>query len=210
MKAALTPLLERFVHELLIAPTDLTEAYAKACTALNRPVPKALKQIAHEAANRPAVAAELARRRAARAERLEVKADDILAELLEMRQVDAADIAPWDEHGAKLRPSSELTKAQRLMVKRVTIRTHRWKTIDGTEHEETNAQLDMHDTIKIRELIGRHQGLWEGEGNPQGATYNVLVQQLKVQIANMSTDDLRKLADRIAAARLPREAPKAG
>lgn len=193
----LTPLQEQFIVELLKTPSEQAESYRRACVALNRKVPKSAHVIANETANHPLIKSELDKRRKARAARLELKTDDILAELMEMRNVDAADITPWTETGCSLIPSAQLTKAQRLMVKKVRIRTHRWMNLDGSKHEETNTELEMHDTVKIRELIGRHMGLWEGDGSPKGTTYMLLVQQLKIELTTKTTDELRELASKL-------------
>lgn len=195
----LTPQQERFLHELALTPEDQADAWRRACAALNRPVPKAAKQNASACLKLPQVAARWAAMRQARAAKLELSAEQLLQDLYEIYQVDMHQVAPWGPDGAQLIPSRELTRAQRRAVKKLKVwRTDRTITYkDGrVEHRvEVNHAIELYSLKEIAELLGKHLGLWAGDGEEKGTTYNLLVIQLREKLAGKSTDELRAMAE---------------
>jgi hypothetical protein len=201
----LTPLQERYLQELAKTPDDQSGAYARACQGMGRAVPKALKQSASEALLRPHVAAAWNELRTARAQELRLDARAVLQDLVDVFEVDMHQVAPWGPEGVNVIPSSQLTRAQRRAVKRLRVmRTERTFTHkDGSkEHRvEINHQFELYSLTDIAKLLGSHLGLWDPDEEDRGGVYRELVAKLRQKLAELTTDDLRKVYDRLRAAR---------
>lgn len=84
---------------------------------------------------------------AKRAQRVEITADRVVAELAKIAFSDPRDLMEWGPDGVVLRPSAELSDDQAASVAEVA---------------ENNAglRLKKHDKVKALELLGRHIGIF--------------------------------------------------
>lgn len=111
---------------------------------------------------------------AAEHERLEafgVTQDRVIMELARVGFADLRNVMDWDENGATLRPSRDLTADEAAAISELMTKTGK----DGVQF-----RVKLHDKLKALEMLSRHLGIFNNDGAPgiaigQGATVNLNV-----------------------------------
>ncbi|QBF27167.1 terminase small subunit [Pseudomonas tructae] len=129
---ALTAKQQRFVVEYLV-DLNATQAAIRAGYA-----PARAREQAYQLMKKPEIKAAIERALAERAERLKADADYVLQRLLQIDQLDLADI--HDDDG-KIMPIKQWPPIWRQMVKEVDMKT---------------GKVKFHDKLRALELIGKH------------------------------------------------------
>lgn len=108
---------------------------------------KTASRIGPQLLGKPCVREAIEKAQAKRAQRVEVTADRVVAELAKIAFSDPRDLMEWGPDGVVLRPSAELSGDQAASVAEVA---------------ENNAglRLKKHDKVKALELLGRHIGMF--------------------------------------------------
>lgn len=109
-------------------------------------------RIGAELLHKTSVAEAIAAGQAKRAQRVEITADRVVAELAKIAFADPRDLMEWGPDGVKLKASAELTEEQAASVAEVSETT----TKDGG-----SLKLKKHDKVKALELLGRHMGMFK-------------------------------------------------
>ena len=109
-------------------------------------------RIGAELLQKTSVAEAIAAGQAKRAQRVEITADRVVAELAKIAFADPRDLMEWGPDGITLKSSSELTEEQAASVAEVSETT----TKDGG-----SLKLKKHDKVKALELLGRHMGMFK-------------------------------------------------
>lgn len=153
-KAGLTPQMERFAREYVVdldagaaalragySATGKGSAATKACHLLRR----------------PDVAALVASLKAVQAERLDIKADDVLRELLRLARVDIGEA--FDADG-KLKPIKDIPVDVRRAISGVEV--DELFEGHGEEREQVGftRKVKFWDKTRALELLGKHLKLW--------------------------------------------------
>lgn len=108
-------------------------------------------RIGAELLQKTSVAEAIAAGQAKRAQRVEITADRVVAELAKIAFADPRDLMEWGPDGVKLKASADLTEEQAASVAEVSETT----TKDGG-----SLKLKKHDKVKALELLGRHMGMF--------------------------------------------------
>lgn len=109
-------------------------------------------RIGAELLQKTSVAEAIAAGQAKRAQRVEITADRVVAELAKIAFADPRDLMEWGPDGVKLKASADLTEEQAASVAEVSETT----TKDGG-----SLKLKKHDKVKALELLGRHIGMFK-------------------------------------------------
>lgn len=109
-------------------------------------------RIGAELLQKTSVAEAIAAGQAKRAQRVEITADRVVAELAKIAFADPRDLMEWGPDGVKLKASVDLTEEQAASVAEVSETT----TKDGG-----SLKLKKHDKVKALELLGRHMGMFK-------------------------------------------------
>lgn len=109
-------------------------------------------RIGAELLQKTSVAEAIAAGQAKRAQRVEITADRVVAELAKIAFADPRDLMEWGPDGVKLKASADLTEEQAASVAEVSETT----TKDGG-----SLRLKKHDKLKALELLGKHLGMFE-------------------------------------------------
>ena len=109
-------------------------------------------RIGAELLHKTSVAEAIAAGQAKRAQRVEITADRVVAELAKIAFADPRDLMEWGPDGVKLKASADLTEEQAASVAEVSETT----TKDGG-----SLKLKKHDKVKALELLGRHMGMFK-------------------------------------------------
>lgn len=109
-------------------------------------------RIGAELLHKTSVAEAIAAGQAQRAQRVEITADRVVAELAKIAFADPRDLMEWGPDGVKLKASADLTEEQAASVAEVSETT----TKDGG-----SLKLKKHDKVKALELLGRHMGMFK-------------------------------------------------
>ena len=112
-----------------------------------------------ELLNKTHVAEAIRKAMAERNQRVEISQDRILEELACIAFGDLRDLATWDEHGVKLKSSTELTDEQAAAISEIAETV----TKDGG-----NRKIKRHDKVKALELLMRHKGMLNDKLNLSG------------------------------------------
>ena len=112
-------------------------------------------RIGAELLQKTSVAEAIAAGQAKRAQRVEITADRVVAELAKIAFADPRDLMEWGPDGVKLKASADLTEEQAASVAEVSETT----TKDGG-----SLKLKKHDKVKALELLGRHMGMFKDKG----------------------------------------------
>jgi len=158
----LEPKQEAFVREYLI-DLNATQAAIRAGYSIN-----SAKEIGCENLTKPNIREEIERQRAIRAERLEIKGDDILRALLIVAFADPADYIHYDEEDK-----------QRVRLLR-DIQPQARRAIKELEESNGKVKIKLDCRLKAIELIGKYLGLFEREIDPNSAAGSLaaLIEQL--------------------------------
>lgn len=92
----------------------------------------------------------------ARAERTQVSADQVIAELAAIAFSDLRDVATWGEDTLALIDSADISDPAARALREVVA------TTSQTEHGTTNRlHVKQHDKLKALELLGKHLGMFK-------------------------------------------------
>lgn len=138
------------------------------------------KNAAYKVLHREDVQELLKKEREKRGVAVGIQADDVLAELRDQLSVTLPDVATWSEDGIKLKPVEQLTEAERKAVKRVKVtKTVRKKIIPALGGEETitetQCEIELHDRMRVVQLVGEHLGMWDGDGKKTTVNNTVVI-----------------------------------
>jgi len=141
----LTPRQQRFVEEYLVDPNGhqaaLRAGYA----------PRGARQTVTHLLKRPEVAQAIRRGMDARAERMRLDADRVLAELVRIAFADIGNLVDWGPDGVTLKPKRELSADDRAAVAEVAA---------GAGKGGAGPRLRLHSKPRALDAIARHFGLY--------------------------------------------------
>lgn len=161
MNKRLTPKQERFVDEYLI---DLNATQAAIRAGYSR---KTADRIGPELLGKTCVSDAIQRRRRDRERRTEITQDRVLQELAAIAFARGTDYASVSPGGAvQIKPTEELNDAQKAAVLSIK------ETQNGVE-------IKLADKVRALELLGKHQGLFDGSGKDDKAPINNLLEQIQ-------------------------------
>lgn len=101
-----------------------------------------------------------------RAERTEVSADRVVAELARLGFSDLRNVASWDaDKGLSWKSSEELDDDAAAAIRDITHTREVRRDKNGAEIETTNTALKLHDKKGALELLGRHLGIFKDNVN---------------------------------------------
>lgn len=107
------------------------------------------------------IAAAIEKAREKRGEKLGVKADRVVLELMRIAFADQRRVMRWDaENGVVFEPSDTLDDDTAAAVAEVADKITVMK--NGTKREQ---RVKMYDKIRALELLGRHLGMWKADTN---------------------------------------------
>lgn len=178
----LTDLQEKFCRALMNT-TNHTEAYIAAGGEAAEAGKGAGQMFA-----RPSVQRRLRELREQRAVRLDLKADRVLSELLDISEAKITDVMEWDGDSLRVKPSSEIPEHIAKAIKRLKIRrTVRTDQATGDEIETIDYDLEMYDRLAALKAMGDHLGLFTPKETPSenNTTINLFT--------NMDADSIRAL-----------------
>lgn len=126
---------------------------------------------------------------AARGERLGVKADRVVKELLRIAFADSRRTMRWDdERGLVFEPSDSLDDDTAAAISEVSEKVT--ETKKGIKREQ---RVKMHDKIRALELLGKHLGMWKAD---QGDGQNPMAQFL--QLLGSGQIDMNQVVEHLA------------
>src|SRR6185312_7683348 len=141
----LTPRQQRFVEEYLVDPNGhqaaLRAGYA----------PRGARQTVTHLLKRPEVAQAIRRGMDARAERMRLDADRVLAELVRIAFADIGNLVDWGPDGVTLKPKRELSADDRAAVAEVAA---------GAGKGGAGPRIRLHSKPRALDAIARHFGLY--------------------------------------------------
>ncbi|MEW6751472.1 MAG: terminase small subunit [Candidatus Latescibacterota bacterium] len=143
---ALSPKRARFASEFLV-DCNATQAARRAGYS-----PKTAKQQGQRLLTSVDVQQAVREAQQARSERTRITADRVLRELAAIAFSRLSDVATWSAAGPRLRPSEELSEDAAAAVQEVS------ETAAG------RLRVKLHDKTRALDMLGRHLGIWEGEG----------------------------------------------
>lgn len=117
-------------------------------------------RIGAELLHKTSVAEAIAAGQAQRAQRMEITADRVVAELAKIAFADPRDLMEWGPDGVKLKTSADLTEEQAASVAEVS---------EMTTKNGRTIRLKKHDKLKALELIGNHIGMFERKNTEKEA-----------------------------------------
>ena len=141
----LTPRQQRFVEEYLVDPNGhqaaLRAGYA----------PRGARQTVTHLLKRPEVAQAIRRGMDARAERMRLDADRVLAELVRIAFADIGNLVDWGPDGVTLKPKQTVSADDRAAVAEVAA---------GAGRYGAGPRLRLHSKQRALDAIARHFGLY--------------------------------------------------
>lgn len=150
-EAGLTPKMERFCHEYLVdlnaSAAAIRAGYAKS----------GARQHGAKLLQTPAVEKLVAELKAKQLQKVDLRADDILRGLLEVFQVDIADL--YDERG-HLKNIHDIPKSARKAMAAIDVFEEFEGTGDNREKVGETRKVKLWDKLKAGELLGEHLKLW--------------------------------------------------
>ena len=169
---SLTPKQEAFA-QAYIETGNASEAYRRAydvapTTKANTTYVDACKLLDH-----PKIVQRLSELTEAAAERAIVSKAHVLRELAAVAFGTLDDVAPWDEEGPRLIPSSEIPREQRALIASMKVkRTREFKGYgeDKEQWDVEHVEIKQWDKLKALDLLGRHLKMWD-----TGDTTNVTI-----------------------------------
>ncbi len=157
----LTPRQERFVDEYLI---DLNATQAAIRAGYSR---KTADRIGPELLGKTCVSDAIQRRRRDRERRTEITQDRVLQELAAIAFARGTDYASVSPGGVvHIKPTDELNDTQKAAVLSIK------ETKNGFE-------IKLADKVRALELLGKHQGLFDGSDKDDKAPTNNLLEQIQ-------------------------------
>lgn len=115
----------------------------------------------------PNIRAELQRRMAHRARRLDLKADKIVLELMRVAFSDIRDVSDFGPGGLRIRDSLELHDDSAAAIQSIQTDT-KTRTLgrDGGEVTTVTIKIKMHEKLRALDLLARHLGLLKASEPP--------------------------------------------
>lgn len=150
----------RFIEELLLDPAHPADCAARAGFKGNR-----LNTRAYKLQNDPLIAAELEKRRAVLAKRMEVTAERVIQELARIgfsKMTDFARVVTKDYTDEKGEPRSfkavEITETDELNDDQAAALAEVSETLGQSGR---TLKVKLHDKVRALDLLGKHLGLWD-------------------------------------------------
>ena len=156
MTVALSPKQQLFVVEYL-KDLNATQAAIRAGYS-----PKTARVIGQENLLKPAIQAAVEAAKTKQLARLEIKADDILRELLLVARSDIGHVLDFSGETVKLRKANEIPEAARRAMQAVKAK----KVFEGTGEAAMQVEVmefKLWDKLSALEKIGKHLGLFKDE-----------------------------------------------
>ena len=151
-----------FVREYLISLNG-AEALRKAGYKTKRP-----EKYAHELRKNPDIAAAIEDGMKARAQRLEVAADNVVKELAKVAFFDLCRIVTIEKNGIKIKETENISADDRCALADI----HDTTTRSGGYSRRVKA----HDKLRALELLGRHLGMFTDRVETPGAPDSISIQ----------------------------------
>jgi len=148
--------------------------------------------MAAENLTKPHILAEIELLEAAHSARASVNASQVLIGLKQLAFADPLTFVKWDKDGGVVvKPSSELTAAQAMAIKKIVQRDTK---------EGRVISIELHDRTNPLKLLGDHLGLFpkvhKVGGDPDGAP--IRTEDSGVNLDQMSVEKLRQLRELLA------------
>jgi phage terminase small subunit len=141
----LTPRQQRFVEEYLIDPNGHQAALRAGYS------PRGARQTVTHLLKHPEIAQAIRRGMEARAERMRLDADRVLAELARIAFADIGNFVDWGPEGVTLKPKQALTPEDRAAVAEIA---------SGAGRYGAGPRLRLHSKPRALDAIARHFGLY--------------------------------------------------
>ena len=141
----LTPRQRRFVEEYLVDPNGHQAALRAGYS------PNGARQTVTKLLKHPEIAQAIRERMDARAERLSVDADKVVAEFARIAFADIGNLVEWGPDGVTLRPKSALSADDRAAVAEVAA---------GAGKYGAGPRIRLHSKHRALDAIARHLGLY--------------------------------------------------
>jgi len=107
------------------------------------------------------VQAEIARLKAERSKRLEIKADNVVKELAKLAFSNIEDYMEVDENGEMhLKSFEHIERARLAAIESIKVNTTRNK---DNSREYTTTQFKLHSKLNALEQLGKHLGIYEAD-----------------------------------------------
>lgn len=163
----LTDMQAEFVRHYLISLDATKSAIAAGYSE------KTAGQLGYQLLQNPSISDALRKAMEQRANRLELKADVILSEVLKLALSDIRRVCEFDdEKGVTLKSSSEIEADVAATILSIESRREtRWEGKLGAREPVhiTTTKFKLHDKLRALDLAGRHLGLWRGEEEGKSA-----------------------------------------
>lgn len=146
---------QRFVDEYLVSGNATQAAIAAGYSE------KTARSIGAENLTKPDIAAVIASRQLAAAEKADVSAEQVLRALAAIAFADLTDVASWGEDGElSMVGSSELSPAAAAALREIRSTTSTVTFGDGGERSTVYKAVKQHDKLRALELLGKHLGMF--------------------------------------------------
>lgn len=150
-KPKMTPRMARFCREYMV---DLNGGQAAVRAGYSE---RTCTVIASQLLTKPAIQNEIAKLQVERAKRLDLKADDVLLELLRIARVDLSQA--YDTDG-NLKPIHEIPEDVRRAIAGIEVEELFEGRGEAREHVGNLRKVKFWDKVKSLELLGKHLKLW--------------------------------------------------
>ena len=137
---------KRFIEEYLI---DLNASAAAIRVGYSK---KTAAEIGYENLRKPQIHTAISRAQHARSARTQIGQDHVIQELARRAFANITQVCRWDNTGIAVFPSEEVPLAVRTAIRKIRIGT------DAKGH--TIVSVQMHNTSRAFEKLGRHLKLW--------------------------------------------------
>lgn len=170
-KSRLTLKQARFVDEYLI---DLNATQAAIRAGYSE---RTAQQIGAENLSKPVIQAEIQKRRRDRERRTEITQDRVLQELAAIAFARGTDYASVGPGGVvKIKPTEELNDTQKAAVLSI-------------KETQAGIEIKLADKVRALELLGKHQGLFDGSGREDKNPANNLLEQMQASARALEEEE---------------------
>lgn len=152
VEADLTEKEKKFIEEYLMDFNGTRAVVASGYTE-NR---KVAAVQAHQLLRKPNIQRAIAAHFSRRKKKFEKEEDRILEELRAIAYAQITDTCKWTKRGIKLIPSRKLKKKHVKAIAEIS---------EVSTDKTTTLRVRKHDKLKAIELLGKHFGMWEDNGN---------------------------------------------
>jgi phage terminase small subunit len=161
-KENLTPkqqiFIEHYLRTLNATQSAIAAGYSK----------KTARQIGQENLTKPVIKEEIDKALERRKKKIQVKADDILQELVKIGFADVKGTATWTASGIKLKDSDDVEDSVSAAIQEVQ---------ESVGPHGTAVKIKMHDKIRALKLLGDHIGMWTKDEQSQDPSYREDVEE---------------------------------